>query len=242
MAMDGVSIKLATGVATDPTMVESKPHFLLFCSAHVSRHSAADTEPIGGTWHFVLERIDAEYRLEAADSERSLPRDRLSLLAVVRGLEALEQPSQVTLVTTSRYVSRGLRYGLNEWRESGYSWEHFGMQKPVRNADLWQRVDGALGYHAVGCRLLESAVADTELCVAAPAVQPELCEVAEQTAPQWHGAPVPAPHFPVRRAAMNSRRPRPRLSAPPDAWRLLAANWFQWWRGRAARSSLLAGA
>ncbi len=94
----------------------------------------------------MLERIDAAERLEAADGERGQPRERLALLAVVRGLEAIEQPSQVTLVTTSRYVARGLRYGLAEWRETGYIWEHFGVQKPIRNADLWQRIDGAMQF------------------------------------------------------------------------------------------------
>lgn len=227
-------------------MVESKPHFLLFCSAHVSRHGAADCEPVGGTWHFVLERIDAEFRLEAADTERVQPRDRLALLAVVRGLEALEQPSQVTLVTTSRYVSRGLRYGLNEWRESGYSWEHFGMQKPVRNADLWQRVDGALAFHSVACRLLESTLAESEAPLASLPVEHSVAGSVQPETPAWLDTSVPAPHFPVsrvpeRRAASVANRARPRLTSLTDPWWLLAASWIQWWRGRAARSSLLAG-
>jgi ribonuclease HI len=211
-------------------MVVAKPHFLLFCNAHCNAHlsdggDCDDTAPVGGRWHFVLERIDMNERLEAADAERAQPRDRLALLAVVRGLEAIEMPSQVTLVTTSRYVSRGLRYGLSEWREANYSWEHFGMQKPIRNADLWQRIDGALRYHDVACRLLESSLTAVE---AAPV-------------PDEAASPVqamPAPHFPVRAAASVARKPR---GASEPAWWLLAAGWMQWWRGRAARPSLLAG-
>lgn len=138
-------------------MVVNQPHFLLFTDASLSKSRAcAITDQGFGRWHFVLERLDGPERLEAADSESDVHRDRLALLAVVRGLEALEQPSQVTLVTTSRYVSRGLRYGLNEWREAEYTWEHFGIQKPIRNADLWQRIDGAMSFHQVTCRLLQS--------------------------------------------------------------------------------------
>ena len=138
-------------------MVVNQPHFLLFTDASLSESRAcAVTDQGFGRWHFVLERLDGPERLEAADSESDVHRDRLALLAVVRGLEALEQPSQVTLVTTSRYVSRGLRYGLNEWREAEYTWEHFGIQKPIRNADLWQRIDGAMSFHQVTCRLLQS--------------------------------------------------------------------------------------
>ncbi len=141
-------------------MVVNQPHFLLFTDAHLSQSRACAVSAQGfGRWHFVLERLDGPERLEAADSETDVHRDRLALLAVVRGLEALEQPSQVTLVTTSRYVSRGLRYGLNEWREAEYTWEHFGMQKPIRNADLWQRIDRAMSFHQVTCRLLQSPLA-----------------------------------------------------------------------------------
>jgi ribonuclease HI len=138
-------------------MVVNQPHFLLFTDASLSKSRACAIADQGfGRWHFVLERLDGPERLEAADSESDVHRDRLALLAVVRGLEALEQPSQVTLVTTSRYVSRGLRYGLNEWREAEYTWEHFGIQKPIRNADLWQRIDCAMSFHQVTCRLLQS--------------------------------------------------------------------------------------
>lgn len=229
-------------------MVLAKPHYLLFCNAHVSDGAACDAEPVGGRWHFVLERIDLNERLEAADSERAQPRDRLALLAVVRGLEAIEMPSQVTLVTTSRYVARGLRYGLGEWREANYSWEHFGMQKPIRNADLWQRIDGALRYHEVACRLLESSLAAPELapaaCVAA-ATTSDTCDASPELSGDHQV--IPAPHFlgsgrAGRAAASVARVERPRYARPQSAWWPLAAGWMQWWRGRAgARPSLLAG-
>lgn len=144
----------------------AQPHFLLFCDTH---HSDSQPGPAGGytgsggRWHFVLEQLDGSERLEAADSERSMNRERLALLSVVRGLEALEQPSQVSLVTTSRYVSRGLRYGLSSWRESDYTWERFGEQRPVRNSDLWRRVDTALQFHGIKCRLIQAGQANPEL-------------------------------------------------------------------------------
>ncbi len=140
----------------------AQPHYLLFCDTHLSESSNVErsqqSRATVGRWHFVLEQLDGSERLEAADSEYSVNRERLALLSVVRGLEALEQPSQVTLVTTSRYVSRGLRYGLSSWREADYKWERFGERKPVRNSDLWRRVDVAMQYHGVKCRLIASAM------------------------------------------------------------------------------------
>ncbi len=194
-------------------MVFAKPHFLLFCDASVSSSAQSDTDPVGGRWHFVLERIDAAERLEAADGERGQPRERLALLAVVRGLEAIEQPSQVTLVTTSRYVARGLRYGLAEWRETGYIWEHFGVQKPIRNADLWQRIDGAMQFHDVACRLLESSMAQQVSTVAEEAAN-TIDELAIPVEEMDSARPaIPAPHFPVRPMVRPAAR-RARSAGP----------------------------
>lgn len=123
------------------------PHFLLFSE---SRRRSAKSPP--SDWRFVLQSLDGKSRLEAADAEPALGGERLELLAVVRGLEALEQPSQVTLVTTSKYVARGLSYGLSDWRENDWNWEHHGQMVPIKNRDLWQRLDRALAYHRVQCR------------------------------------------------------------------------------------------
>jgi ribonuclease HI len=103
-------------------------------------------------WRFVLENVETGQKIEAWDHEEILHPDRISLMAVIRGLEALDQPSKVTLVTTNRYVARGLQYGLVEWRENDFCWEHFGSIQPIRNQDLWRRVDVALKYHEVTCR------------------------------------------------------------------------------------------
>jgi ribonuclease HI len=136
-------------------MYANTPHFLLFSEAHsekTSGHRRRDDDAVG-QWRFVLESIDGESRLEATDEELANDANRLELLAVVRGLEALDQPSRVTLVTPSRYVTRGLRFGLNQWRENDWQWERFGEMTPVKNSDLWRRVDGAMRYHDVECRI-----------------------------------------------------------------------------------------
>ena len=136
-------------------MIISRPHFLLFCDGSLSS-DPSDPRQVHhrGRWRFVLEDVEGGERLEASDAEQSSAPDRIALWAVVRGLEALSQPSRVTLVTTSRYVYRGLQYGLPEWRESDYCWEHFGAVQSIRNADLWRRIDHTLEFHVLHCRLM----------------------------------------------------------------------------------------
>lgn len=117
------------------------PHFFLFSQAH--RENDRDE------WSFVLKAADGSATLKAADAEPSAHGERLELLAVVRGLEALDQPSRVTLITPSQYVKHGMSYGLPEWGRNGWKWEHFGEMVPVKNRDLWQRLDRALKIHRI---------------------------------------------------------------------------------------------
>jgi ribonuclease HI len=119
------------------------PHFLLS-----SRIDARQR----GQWQFVLRSQDGLQRFEASDAEPETPGERLDLLTVVRALESLDQPSRVTLVECSDYIWKGLRFGLPEWRGSDWQWEFFGQMVPVKNADLWQRLDRALQFHDVKCQ------------------------------------------------------------------------------------------
>lgn len=125
-------------------MSDRPPQYLLFCDV------GGQVEP--GRWRFVLRSVDGTFRLEADDVEPHVRGQRLELLTVVRGLEALDRPSRVTLITASTYVREGIRSGLAEWQANGWRWECFGQMVPVKNADLWQRVARALEFHEVDCR------------------------------------------------------------------------------------------
>jgi ribonuclease HI len=158
-----------------------EPHFLLFSEARGNDQQ--------GQWRFVLQASDGSTTLEAEDSEPETGGERLELLAVVRGLEALDEPSRVTLFTPSKYVNRGLAYGLDEWRRNNWTWECFGEMVPVKNSDLWQRLDRALKFHRMESRGYRIDAAH-------------------------HHDAVPAPHFrPGRRSprpvATGPRCPRP---------------------------------
>jgi ribonuclease HI len=148
-------------------MSVSAPHFLLFAhatgnrlvGATAGRHDEVEME-MGGRWRFILQTPEGKTFLDVEDEEEGDSRERLELLAIVRGLEALDQPSQVTLHTNSRAISRGINEGLAQWRENDYQWERFGTMTPIKNRDLWQRVDHAMQIHQVQCRLVSSGGMD----------------------------------------------------------------------------------
>lgn len=120
------------------------PHYLLY--------SQVDRTEGSGRWRFMLRTDDGAQQFEATDAEPDLYGERLELLTVIRALEALDQPSRVTLVDCSDYIWKGVFYGLPEWRTNGWRWEFFGQMVPVKNSDLWQRMDQALRFHKVECR------------------------------------------------------------------------------------------
>ena len=126
-------------------------HYLLFSEVTGSPDSLAGG--FRGQWRFVLEAMSGGRRVIAQDAEPGIKESRLELLAVVRGLEALDGPAHVTLITRSQYVSRGLRGGIAEWRQNNWHWERFGQWVPIRDDDLWQRVDRAMDFHHVDCRI-----------------------------------------------------------------------------------------
>lgn len=120
------------------------PHYLLYSDASCNAPGVA-------RWRFVLQAVGSDDQFSAGDGEFEICPSRLELLAVVRGLEALDQPSRVTLITSSSYVARGIRRGLTIWRDRQWQWERFGELVPIRDQDLWQRVDRALQIHKVSC-------------------------------------------------------------------------------------------
>ena len=109
-------------------MSVTAPHFLLYAEAAQAADCAASN---AGRWRFVLQLPGGETSLEAADEEPEAGSERLELLAVIRGLEALEAPSRVTLLSGSRQIRRGLEFGLSQWRENDWQWERYGRMTPM---------------------------------------------------------------------------------------------------------------
>lgn len=137
---------VAERLSADPTTQLAR--YLLVCHAR----SLSFTH---GLWCFNLETLSGESLIEAEDQDEG-DLNRLSLLAAVRGLEAIDGGSLVSLVSNNRYLIRSLDQSLPRWRENDFIWEHFGRKIPVQNADLWRRIDRTLAIHQVTASLIQT--------------------------------------------------------------------------------------
>ena len=205
------------------------PHFLLYSEAA----AAADSQQaLPGRWRFVLRNEAGETALQAADDEDGATPERLELLAIVRALESLDQPSRVTLVTASRNVRRGLTYGLPLWRESAWQWERFGQMTPVKNGDLWRRIDRALAIHALDCRCRLEQTDDLAQPAAAPTpAAAEEPKVVTRRTRRGRVLRIDQPAAPTAEGSQNRRSPETRRRTSrgaPGMVRSLGSSVLRW--------------
>ncbi|EAR08411.1 ribonuclease HI [Reinekea blandensis] len=100
--------------------------------------------PGPGGWGAVLIYGDHEKKLKGSEPETT--NNRMELLAAIEGLEALKQAVTVDLYTDSKYVQQGITQWIHNWKKNG--WKTAG-KKPVKNQDLWQRLDSLMSKHEV---------------------------------------------------------------------------------------------
>lgn len=72
--------------------------------------------------------------------------NRMELMAAIQALEALERPSTITVITDSTYVKNGVTSWIFGWKRNGWRTAN---KKPVKNVELWQRLDDAQKRHDV---------------------------------------------------------------------------------------------
>jgi ribonuclease HI len=110
---------------------------------------ACSGNPGPGGWAFLLRHPASGKEMERAGAQRDTTNNRMELLAVIRGLEALKRPTRVELISDSIYVGRGLSEWLPKWKANGWRRREGKNFKPIKNEDLWRQLDALLGRHQV---------------------------------------------------------------------------------------------
>ena len=87
-----------------------------------------------------------DHTREVKGGEPHTTNNRMELMAAITALETLKRPCTVDIHTDSQYLRNGIMTWINGWKRNGWKTAD---RKPVKNADLWQRLDDALSHHTV---------------------------------------------------------------------------------------------
>ncbi len=110
---------------------------------------ACSGNPGPGGWGALLIARDGDKVLkerELCGGEADTTNNRMELLAAIHVLETLERPSSLTIITDSAYVKNGVTSWMHGWKRNGWRTSN---KKPVKNVELWKRIDEAQARHDV---------------------------------------------------------------------------------------------
>ena len=110
---------------------------------------ACSGNPGPGGWGALLQAKEGDTVVKEralSGGEADTTNNRMELLAPIAALEALERPSTITIVTDSAYVKNGVTGWIHGWKRNGWKTS---TNKPVKNIELWQRLDTAQARHRV---------------------------------------------------------------------------------------------
>jgi ribonuclease HI len=105
---------------------------------------ACKGNPGPGGWGAILRY--GEHERELFGGERDTTNNRMELTAVIRALESLKRACRVELYTDSQYVRNGITVWMRDWKRRGWKTAD---RKPVKNQDLWQRLDELAAGHEI---------------------------------------------------------------------------------------------
>jgi ribonuclease HI len=128
-----------------------KPHVTIYTDG------ACSGNPGPGGWGVIL--ISGPHRKELSGGEPETTNNRMELLAAIAALEALKRPSRVDIHTDSEYVKNGISAWIHGWKRNGW---RTSAKQPVKNAELWQRLDAARSRHEVHWHWVRGHAGHTE--------------------------------------------------------------------------------
>lgn len=111
---------------------------------YIFTDGACRGNPGPGGWGVLLRFGDRERQLYGGEHETT--NNRMELLAVIEGLSALKRPCNITLTSDSTYVLKGIQEWIKDWKKRGWK---TASKKPVKNVDLWQRLDALIEPHSI---------------------------------------------------------------------------------------------
>ncbi len=116
---------------------------------------ACSGNPGPGGWGAILTYNGVEKELSGGEAQTT--NNRMELKAAIEGLKALKRPVTVALHTDSQYLRQGITGWIHGWKKNGWKTAD---RKPVKNAELWQRLEAALGRHKIEWKWVKGHAGD----------------------------------------------------------------------------------
>ncbi len=167
---------------------------------------ACSGNPGPGGWGAIL--VAGAHRKEIKGGEPITTNNRMELTAAIHALESLKGPSEVELYTDSAYLRGGITVWIKNWKRNGW---RTADKKPVRNAELWQRLEAAEAPHKISWHWVKAHNNDPDNDRADELAREGMAPFLRRRSTRRRLSLLTAP-----RAASRRCSPRPRPASPRD--------------------------
>ena len=139
-----------------------------------SRNSSADAEviiytdggcsgnPGPGGWAFILRHVTTGKTMEKTGATLQTTNNQMELQALIEGLQSLQRPTRVHVVTDSTYLKQGLTEWIQNWKRRGWKRKTSNGLKPVKNVEQWKQLDALTQKHKLSFELVRGHVGHPE--------------------------------------------------------------------------------
>ena len=116
---------------------------------HLFTDGACSGNPGPGGWAFILRHLSSGKEKEESGFQDNTTNNQMELRAVIEGLAVLTRKCRVEIFTDSTYVGKGITEWMSKWKANGWRRKEGKSWKPVKNVELWQKLDQQLQRHQI---------------------------------------------------------------------------------------------
>ncbi len=118
--------------------------------------------PGPGGWAFILRHVTTGKTMEKTGATLQTTNNQMELQALIEGLQSLQRPTRVHVVTDSTYLKQGLTEWIHNWKRRGWKRKTSNGLKPVKNVEHWMRLDELTQIHKLSFELVRGHVGHPE--------------------------------------------------------------------------------
>ena len=123
---------------------------------------ACSGNPGPGGWAFILRHVPTGKTMEQTGATLQTTNNQMELQALIEGLQSLQRPTHVHVVTDSTYLKQGLTEWIQNWKRRGWKRKTSNGLKPVKNVEQWKHLDELTQMHTLSFELVRGHVGHPE--------------------------------------------------------------------------------